>query len=110
VPTSGTVCCIYNRPKNGPGVGRVGLVLQGPSALSRVAFRVCHVSTPTCVWEYMTDPVVSIQDEACVEEGIRLMDEAQVRHLPVTGQNQLVGHFDADLLRCLHRGEGTNCG
>lgn len=54
----------------------------------------------TRAWEYMTESVVSIDEEAPLEEGIRKMHDAQVRHLLVTGQDDFVGVISTrDLVR-----------
>jgi CBS domain-containing protein len=48
-------------------------------------------SKDTLVSEIMTSPVITIAPHETVEDGMRLMTEHRVRHLPVVSRDQLLG-------------------
>jgi CBS domain-containing protein len=48
-------------------------------------------SKDTLVSEIMTSPVITIAPHETVEDGMRMMTEHRVRHLPVVARDQLLG-------------------
>lgn len=86
------------------------LVMQGPALVGIVSERDYarkvvlrgRSSSDTPVWQIMSSPVVTVGLATSLDDCMRLMTERRIRHLPVTGDGQVLGMLSiGDLVKAV---------